>query len=162
MEIIHKQGDVTKAEEYYILHQVNCQGVMGSGVAKAIRDKWPKVFEDYKAYYNKIKQCYPNFGLLGQVCLSIVDDHCIFNAFGQETYGRENKRYTSYDAVYDYLKYVRNCIMSNHEGPQEIAIPYKMASDRGGADWDVIMAMIISVFKDTNIKISIYHYEQVS
>ena len=40
--------DITKSNADYICHQVNCQGVMGSGVAKAIRDKWPQVYEEYK------------------------------------------------------------------------------------------------------------------
>ena len=32
-----------------IAHQVNCQGVMGSGVAKQIRDRYPEVYTQYKA-----------------------------------------------------------------------------------------------------------------
>ena len=31
-----------------ICHQVNCQGVMGAGIAKQIRARWPEVYEDYK------------------------------------------------------------------------------------------------------------------
>ena len=31
-----------------------------------------------------------------------------------------------------------------------------MASDRGGADWNVILAMIESVFKDTDVTIEIW------
>lgn len=42
----------------------------------------------------------------------------------------------------------RNC--------KSVAIPYKMSSDRGGADWNVILAMIESVFKDTDITIEIW------
>ena len=32
----------------YICQQVNCRGVMGAGLAKQIRDKWPVVFDEYK------------------------------------------------------------------------------------------------------------------
>ena len=42
-----KIGDITNSKANYICHQVNCQGAMNSGVAKAIREKWPRV---YKAY----------------------------------------------------------------------------------------------------------------
>ncbi len=35
--ITYKQGDLMKASETYIAHGCNAQGVMGSGVAKAIR-----------------------------------------------------------------------------------------------------------------------------
>ena len=41
-------GNILEATEDIICHQVNCQGVMGSGLAKQIRSKWPSVFADYK------------------------------------------------------------------------------------------------------------------
>ena len=37
----------------------------------------------------------------------------------------------------------------------KIAFPYKIGSDRGGADWEVLKEMIKSVFKDTNKEIII-------
>jgi hypothetical protein len=40
-----------------------------------------------------------------------------------------------------------------------IAIPYKMSSDRGGADWDVVLALLKSAFNDTNIRIEIWKYD---
>ena len=40
------KGDITKSNCDIICHQVNCQGKMNSGVAKAIRAKWPKVYEE--------------------------------------------------------------------------------------------------------------------
>ncbi|MET3289633.1 UNVERIFIED_CONTAM: O-acetyl-ADP-ribose deacetylase (regulator of RNase III) [Brevibacillus sp. OAP136] len=36
MAVIIKKGDLLQASEPIIGHQVNCQGVMGSGIAKAI------------------------------------------------------------------------------------------------------------------------------
>lgn len=40
--------DITTATRGIVVHGVNCQGVMGSGVALAIRTKWPQIFESYK------------------------------------------------------------------------------------------------------------------
>lgn len=37
-----------------------------------------------------------------------------------------------------------------------LAMPYKMSSDRGGADWDVILSLVNSAFKDTDITIEIW------
>lgn len=46
MKFINK--DITTVEALSILlHGVNCQGVMASGVAKAIAEKWPIVREHY-------------------------------------------------------------------------------------------------------------------
>ena len=39
MKIIYKQGDLLEAEEVVIVHGCNAQGVVGSGVALAIRNK---------------------------------------------------------------------------------------------------------------------------
>jgi hypothetical protein len=41
---------------------------------------------------------------------------------------------------------------------KSVAFPYKMSSDRGGADWNVVLAMIESVFKNTDITIEIWKY----
>jgi O-acetyl-ADP-ribose deacetylase (regulator of RNase III) len=46
MKIITK--DITTVDRGIIAHGVNCQHTMGSGVAAAIRRKWPKVYDLYK------------------------------------------------------------------------------------------------------------------
>ena len=43
---------------------------------------------------------------------------------------------------------------------KSVAFPYKMSSDRGGADWNIILAMIESVFKNTDITIEIWALKQ--
>ena len=41
------KGNLLDATEIVIAHQVNCQKKMNSGVAKAIREKYPEAFEKY-------------------------------------------------------------------------------------------------------------------
>ena len=36
-------GDLLKAEETYLVHQVNCCGVMGKGLALQIRNKYANI-----------------------------------------------------------------------------------------------------------------------
>ena len=38
-------SDVTKISRGVIMHQVNCQNLMGAGVAKALYTKYPQVKE---------------------------------------------------------------------------------------------------------------------
>lgn len=45
--LLYRIGNLLNAPQKVIAHQVNCQGKMGSGVAKVIRDKYPKVYETY-------------------------------------------------------------------------------------------------------------------
>ena len=69
MKIISK--DILTVESGVICQQVNCQGVMGSGLAKQIRDKWPIVYEKYKAYSNNFTN---DFEVLGHWQLISVSE----------------------------------------------------------------------------------------
>lgn len=153
MEIVYKTGNLLDAQTDVIAHQVNCQGVMGSGVAKQIREKWANVYTAYKAEYDLFTDL--NKSLLGNCQLVQVNDHqCVANLFGQDKYGYDNKRYTSYDGIYDSLANLAFQMENNNMN--SIAFPYRMSSDRGGADWNVVLAMIESVFKDTDVTIEIW------
>ena len=51
------KGDLLEADLDYYCHQVNCQGKMGSGIAKSIKEKWPIVYDKYiEAFGNS--SCY--------------------------------------------------------------------------------------------------------
>jgi hypothetical protein len=67
------------------------------------------------------------------------DQPTIINMFSQEHYGYDGKRYTSYDAFWSCLGHIRESIPKG----SKIAFPYKIGSDRGGANWDVIYTMIV-------------------
>ena len=41
------KGDLLKAKEDIIIHQVNCQGAYGAGLAKQIANKYPKAKKEY-------------------------------------------------------------------------------------------------------------------
>ena len=88
-------GNLLDSKEDYICHQVNCRGVMGSGVAKAIRDKWPEVYDAYLQY---VSMCVGT--PLGSVCFAPIEngDQEVANMFAQFTYGYDGLRYTSSDA----------------------------------------------------------------
>ena len=62
--MIHfKKMNLLEADVDYICHQVNCQGKMNSGVAKAIRERWPIV---YTTYWNTFLS---ESNLLGKILL---------------------------------------------------------------------------------------------
>ena len=147
MSITFVKQDLTTSDAQYICHQVNCQGKMNSGVAKAIREKWPIVYGTYFEYYRKamIKE-----ELLGKILLVNLANYgpdtwpknpIVINMFSQENYGYDGKRYTSYDAFWSCLGHIRE---SAPKG-SKIAFPYKIGCDRGGANWDVIYTMITIV-----------------
>ena len=50
------KDDITKTTCQAIAHGVNCQGVMGSGVAKVLYTVFPIVKESYLKFYNNRKK----------------------------------------------------------------------------------------------------------
>ena len=156
-------GNILDSGADIICHQVNCQGAMNSGVAKAIRQKWPKVYTEYKAkcdyeeatvndlygqYENPIdwSEC-----LLGDIQVVLVDENkAVINMFAQQYYGYDQKRYTSYDAFWYCLGRIKRII--NPE--KTIAFPARIGCVRGGANWNVILTMIEEVLgADYNVEI---------
>lgn len=123
-----------------ILQQVNAQGVMGSGFAKAIREKWPVVWE---VYSNTVGPAYSqkNSGrdLLGKVIIVEVGPSLyIANIVGQQFFGRENKRYTSYDALDLGLAEIARL---NNDDRLEIHYP-PIGCGLGGGKWPIVAQII--------------------
>ena len=84
------KGDLLDAKETIIAHQVNCQKKMNSGVAKAIREKYPVVFDRYC-------KTEPKFGFVDFI--SVGDRiHYIANMYAQDRYGYDGKQYTDYES----------------------------------------------------------------
>ena len=130
-------------------HQVNCLGVWGSGIAKSMKEIFPDVYEKYRDIGVKNK----SLDLLGHTAIIQSDNRYIANMFAQERFGYDGIRYTSYDAFYNCLVRIKEFCEKN--AINKIALPYKIGSDRGGADWNVIYSMIESVFAKTNIMVEI-------
>jgi O-acetyl-ADP-ribose deacetylase (regulator of RNase III) len=127
--ITYKKGNVALADESYIAHGCNAQGVMGSGVAKAIREQYPLAYEEYVYFYAK-KQLY-----LGDVIPAICGNKAIFNCITQKFYGNDGKVYADIPAIH-------MCFWKlNGFGVQKLAIP-KVGCGLGGLTWDVVEPII--------------------
>lgn len=147
MKIEYIKGDLFSTNVKTILHGCNAQGVMGSGVAKIIREKYPKAYERYRKEYERY-----NSLAMGQVIAVPCGDRqtdpdnfkIIVNAITQEYFGPDGKRYVSYDAVSECLEKVNR--FSEVYGITEVAMP-QIGAGLGGGDWNVIEAIIESELK---------------
>lgn len=147
------KGDITKSDCDIICHQVNCQGAMNSGVAKAIREKWPEVYKYYKHYCERFKN--DTCALLGYaqpIPINHIPPRYVVNLFAQQYYGYDGTRFTDYEAFYNALSHL--AIELSDAPDKTIAFPYKIGCVRGGANWKIIRTMIEEVFKDREI----YYY----
>lgn len=159
--IIYKKGDVLAAlkngDVDVLIHQTNCKGVMGSGIAKQIKEQFPVVYEAYK-----LQQQYQGLKLgeysFAEVITQEFDPYCfkpeirglIINVNGQDAYVDRTKCNTNYAAL---GKALLDCskIIPKH---MIVSMP-KIGAGLGGGDWKVIEAIIESVFQDRGI----YVYE---
>lgn len=151
------KGDLLEADLNYYCHQVNCQGKMGSGIAKSIKEKWPVVYDRYIETFNYAKR-FINISdyLLGLINIVEVEkDKNVINMFAQEYYGYDGRRYTSYDAFWSCLGEIKTNIPKD----SKIGFPKGIGCGLGGANWQVIETMIREVLDD-DYKVYIYELEK--
>ncbi len=128
------KGDILNIQEGIICHQVNCMGKMGTGIALAIRKKWPGVYQDYLSVYTQGQL------KLGNVVLSpiVVAQLYVANLCGQFLYGRD-RQYTDYDAL-------KTCLGRVHKISErlnlKVFIPHKMGCANAGGDWEIVSRII--------------------
>lgn len=151
------KGDLLTTPVKYIAHQVNCQGVMGAGVALQLKQKYPELMERYVEFINDFKGCNYDIPPLGKsLCYDTkdIEGHIIVNIFGQNQYGC-SKCYTNYDAVYQAFENFHDYLIADHEACWDaqlpIAIPYKMGCGLAGGDWEVMYKLLLKIERDFNI-----------
>ena len=140
--------DIFDCKEDIIGHQTNCKGVMGKGIAKTVKEKYPNVFDAYRDYCNTIEEP------LGTVQIIESDDKYIANIFGQYSFSNTS-RMTDYDALGKALTDLKEyCI----ENKLSVALPYKIGCVNAGGDWTIVEKLIHHIFY-TGIKIPIVLYK---
>ena len=129
-----------------IVHQVNAQGVMRSGIAKELREKYPSIFA---AYAEVVKPNRPDHGkgLLGSVIPVevIADKLIVVNLVAQQFYGREpppgspdNFTFTDYNALFEGFIEIDKLA---HELKLPIHLP-RIGCGLARGDWLVVKGII--------------------
>lgn len=150
METIKK--DIFKCKEDIICHQTNCLGVMGSGLAKQVKSKYPEVFNGYE-YLCKTSLAKD---LLGTALICEANNgKYIANLFGQINYGKVGQ-YTDYEALRSAFAELKDFAKEHN---LSIAIPYKIGCGTGGGKWREVLKIINEIFADYSA-VSIYKKEK--
>lgn len=136
MKIQYVTGDLLSAPEKTIVHGCNAQGVAKSGVAKVIREKYPRFYDDYKRHEKLL-------GLsMGDIIITEENPHIIVSAITQEYFGREpNTKYVSYDAIDTAFQKLDSIVAQIDDDIQHIAMPLIGAGLAQGS-WSVIEKII--------------------
>ena len=135
MIIEYINDSILNAEQYHILHGVNCQNKMGSGVAKVLYEKYPEVKQKYHEDNEYVKKNVGYYAKLGDTRAIPCEDKIVHNCYTQDYYGYDGKKYVSYDAIYEvFQRYARSNL-------KEVAIP-KIGAGLAGGNWNIISQII--------------------
>lgn len=152
----HVIGNLLDSNCEYICQQVNCQGVMASGIAKQIRERWPEVYEKYfREHEFWTKQMGRSSSPLGNIDIVRINNsnQSVINIYSQRDYGYDGERYTSYDAFAKCLGLIKSYI----PGGATIGFPSGIGCGLGGGNWQVISALIDEYLGD-DYDVYIYKY----
>lgn len=145
-----EQMSILDVKRGIVCHQVNCRGVMGAGIAKAIRQKWPVVYHTYRHYWEHDAAQIA----VGKIQLVQVEPNLLVaNLFGQDGYGRD-KRYTDYIGLMKAIKKLAEWRKTHHELTGillPVYFPYKMGCSLGGGSWYLVHSIIKNIFPDAVI-----------
>jgi len=152
--IINIIKDITTVQKGIIAHGCNCLGLMGAGVARAIRFTWPKAYSEYAfrcGQYDKNTRK----DLLGMVQISDVGDEpktlFVANCFTQEECGSDGQVYASLEAIEEAL----NNVTAFAEHQHLPLYTSKIGCGLGGLDWETQVEPILKEIAD-NTDVTIY------
>ena len=151
--INYVKGDILEhATEGMLLHSGNARGIMNSGFAKSIREKYPEVYNVYKSDIDDGKK-------IGDISWVIHEDKLLIGTIiGQLFYGRDpDTRYVSYDALDRALNHAFKS--AKIFGFLQVNM-VKIGAGLGGGSWSIIEQIIINAATKNNFKTyNIFVYE---
>lgn len=146
MTYLEVYADILKSKAQAVVNTVNCQGVMGKGIALAFKNKYPRLFVDYRTYCKdgKLKPGGLYVWRTGQENPSYV-----LNVATKDTW----RMGSSYE-------WVQGCIdrlveFGNTNGLTTMAIP-KLGCSNGGLEWSKVKRMILDAPFSEDLILTVY------
>lgn len=140
------EKDITTVTKGILAHGVNCQGAMGSGVALALKNKFPIIYVRYMNHATGHDQ-------LGAAELITVGEELhVANCYTQEFYGPGDKRYASVEAIEESLRGVYTVAANLN---LDVYLP-KIGAGLGGLDWITDVVPIIEELNSQHENVDTY------
>lgn len=137
-------GNALEVQTDYLAHQVNDHGVMGAGIAKQIKEKYPEVFELYK------KRCKADHDLIGTFFPVHVEGKTIVNCFSQRGISR-TKKTTDYDAIRKIFSDLEWMCFPG----KVITVPYGYGCGLAGGSWEKVSKIFEDIFIESDVILQI-------
>lgn len=139
-----------------IAHSCNTMNIMGAGIAKQIKDRFPYAWQADCIAHKNIENGLGSYSF-GWADLDSGDcTKGVYNLYTQSTIG--GGREVDYEAFYEALSKVEKA-MQNHQiqsGEEMIlGLPFGISCGLAGGSWNIISSMIEDIFKDSSVKVYI-------
>lgn len=146
MAITYKQGCLIEGfkagEVGAIAHQANCMCTMGSGVAKALREAFPEIYEadcqTERGDYNK----------LGSLSWTFNEHGMMFNLYGQFNYGYDGSQFTDLAALENSMQIMK--LFLDAANVTKVGLP-RLGCVLAGAKWEDVEAIIERQLSDKDV-----------
>ena len=153
-----------------IAHSCNCQNVMGGGIAKQIKDRYPQAFEaDTERWSNEYNDGGNWRVQIGDYSKAVIETQwthlphaTIYNLYTQSGYSTESRQ-VNYEYFWQAMKAMQEDLLFNqHElnVRQVVGVPYGISCGLAGGNWKIIKAIIEDIFLDSAIQCYIVKYDQ--
>ena len=145
--LTYRRTSVMDSPAQTLVNTVNCVGVMGKGIAKAFRERYPAMFAPYK------RLCDDNLLQPGKLWLWQGEDHSILN-FPTKVHWRSPSRIEWVEQ--GLQKFVESC-----EARRITSISFpRLGCGNGGLDWDDVRPLMERYLAPLPIDIFIHDYEK--
>lgn len=136
--IITKIGNVLDISQGIIVHGCNCRGVMGAGIAKQIKIRYPIAYDIYIDEH-RTKGLY--LGRITQV--EVEPNKIIVNANTQQDYGAHTCQvdYYAVEVAFRRVNELAKYILANRGIVLDVCFP-ALGAGLGGGNWQIISEII--------------------
>jgi O-acetyl-ADP-ribose deacetylase (regulator of RNase III) len=131
--IKYVNADILSVTNGILAHGCNSRGIMGAGVAKAIKDRYPEVYRNYFDIHRT-----SGLRLGDALPVKVNDNLTVWNLITQSDFGGLGTRWVNYSALVMSVLCMLNDVPKN----AVICIP-KIGAGLGGGDWDYITELLI-------------------
>lgn len=137
-----------------IFHQANTENVMGAGIAKQIRERYPEVYNVDRDYF--VPKGEDRLGHYTQALVSGDDTayKMAVNLYGQmlhyySVFGIRTNYFALRDALRDYLGNY-NAYFSHYDKPV-CGFPYGMGCGLGGGDFNIVRHIVEEAMEEHHL-----------
>jgi O-acetyl-ADP-ribose deacetylase (regulator of RNase III) len=123
MGLIFVSGDLLASKLPAVAHGCNCLGVMGAGIAKEFKKRWPAMYQEYR------RKCHYGEFNLGDVFPWVVGDLTIYNLATQQEFKADIKAIQT--AITSMLKLAEAAKIDT------VGIP-RIGAGLGGLEWNEV------------------------